>query len=288
MKPIVGAAACAMLGVCQIALACAVSAVLGRYLYGSFPIPNSDYTAQCGLGMTSTSVCTAAFVSTAFTLCLCLIIIGMQCAAADGQTRYGFAGPLLSLLGFVWWAAYGAAATSAANTGNQLDPSLTSYRTAVVAISWCTMGLFIPSFLVSAMTVSAAARASAKLTESLNGSSRRFSQPASPPVSPCKSNKSFGSAYEPFKESDSPKKWVQPHNAHSKSFAVTSDGLRTLLVVAGQPVPLSPSPSLTHSPSVSPTRSPTARSPVHHSLTPGNSFTNILLPQHSQDLSGHH
>lgn len=65
----------------------------------------------------------------------------------------------------------------------------------MVAISWCTMGLFIPSFLVSAMTVSAAARASAKLTESLNGSSRRFSQPASPPVSPCKSNKSFGSAY---------------------------------------------------------------------------------------------
>lgn len=58
-----------------------------------------------------------------------LFSASLQCAAADGQTRYGFAGPLLSLLGFVWWAAYGAAATSAANTGNQLDPSLTSYRT---------------------------------------------------------------------------------------------------------------------------------------------------------------
>jgi hypothetical protein len=79
--------------------------------------------------MTSTSVCVAGFASSAFTVVLGLIIIGMQCATAEGQTRYGFACPLLSLLGFIWWAAYGTAATSAAHTGNQLDPLLTSYRT---------------------------------------------------------------------------------------------------------------------------------------------------------------
>jgi hypothetical protein len=79
---------------------------------------------------------------------------------------------------------------------------------------------------------------------------------------------------EPFKESESPKKWMQPANPHSTRFAVTSDGHRTLLVVGGQPVPLSPSPSLTQSPSVS----PKARSPTYRGLQSSASFTNVLLP----------
>jgi hypothetical protein len=86
-------------------------------------------------------------------------------------------------------------------------------------------------------------------------------------------------AAEPF-ESDSPKKWAQPYNARS-SVTVTSDGLRTLLVVDGEPVPLSPNLSPMHSPTHSP-----ARSPVHRSLPPvatrgpgAGTFSNILLAQ---------
>ena len=86
-------------------------------------------------------------------------------------------------------------------------------------------------------------------------------------------------AAEPF-ESDSPKKWAQPYNARS-SVTVTSDGLRTLLVVDGEPVPLSPNLSPIHSPTHSP-----ARSPVHRSLPPvatrgpgAGTFSNILLAQ---------
>jgi hypothetical protein len=160
-------------------------------------------------------------------------MIGMQCAAVDQQqlAKYGFCGPLLSILGFIWWLGYSVAATSAANTGNHWDSTLTPYRTgagslpapelalpmpaalvhhrqscklptrvpllfaAVVAVSWTATGVYIPVFLVCAVTVSAAARAAAKVNDTRSNSSRRFSQPASPPVSPIKSNKSFGSSY---------------------------------------------------------------------------------------------
>lgn len=315
--------------VLQIALACALSGLIGAYLSGSFPIADSTYTASCGLSMQSSSVCVAGFVTTALTIVAMLAMIGMQCAAVDQQqvARYGFCGPLISILGFIWWLGYSIAATSAATTGNHWDSTLTAYRTAVVAVSWTATGVYIPVFLVSAVTVSAAARAAAKVNDPRSSSIRRFSQPASPPVSPIKSSKSFGSSYgelqravhamvadrrhawgrrgralhwqlnkppvplvpcpDPFKEHESPKKWIQPQNPHSGRFAVTSDGHRTLLVVAGQPVPLSPSPSMTHSPSASPARSPSARSPATRGLTSAGSFTTILLPNGSEDLSSY-
>jgi hypothetical protein len=101
----------------------------------------------------------------------------------------------------------------------------------------------------------------------------------------------FSCFAEPFKESESPKKWVQP--ATSNRFAVTSDGLRTLLVVGGQPVPLSPSASPGASPALSPSRSPMAgspsRSPMHGGALLGTvgSFSNILLSSDVQDLRSH-
>jgi hypothetical protein len=100
---------------------------------------------------------------------------------------------------------------------------------------------------------------------------------------------------------------VQPPNPRiaAAHIAVTSDGLRTLLLVEGEsePVPLSPnlspmgSPvygrSPTHSPMHrSPAQSPTARSPLHRSMTGASgasgtavgTFSTILLPQGSQQL----
>lgn len=70
-----------------------------------------------------------------------------------------------------------------------------------------------------------------------------------------------------FSESDSPKKWAQPLSKR-KHIAVTSDGLRTLLLVGGEPVPLSAATSPAHSPySLSPAQSPlsTSRIPVARS-----------------------
>ena len=79
----------------------------------------------------------------------------------------------------------------------------------------------------------------------------------SPPTLPCPT--------DPF-DADTPKKWVQPMNprAAATHIAVTSDGLRTLLLVEGEtePVPLSPNLSPMGSPMH---RSPLA-SPVHRSL----------------------
>ena len=266
----------------QIALACAVSAVIGKFLDGSFAIPDSDYTASCGLSMVSSSVCIAGYVTTAVTIVLCLVLIGMQvcgccggvcggwgtqqrvCAvgaatdsdsphtAAASRTPYartvrrGRRAHALRLcpsapqparvhmvavlrgrrhvgrqhrqpLGLHadqlqdGWAARmrgrGALHTahgrrrgrgpSSASRPSRRGCAFLPPAAAVEAMSWCTMALFIASFLVSAMTVSAAAREAAKLSATLRDSSsaRRFSQPASPPVSPCKSSKSFGSAY---------------------------------------------------------------------------------------------
>lgn len=137
-----------------------------------------------------------------------------QCATAEGRFGLGFCGPILSLVGVFWWLAYGAAATSAALAAGSWDSSLTSYRTAVVALSWALMCTFITAFFLSAAAASAAARARAKLDATLAGTAhpgaasavridpalaiklKRFNQPmASPPVSPSKSSiRSFGSS----------------------------------------------------------------------------------------------
>lgn len=116
----------------QIALACAVSAVIGAHLTGEFVIADSTYTSSCALSMQSNSICVAGYATTALTICAQLVVIGTQCAAADGQlTKYGFTGPLLSILGFIWWVGYSAAATQAANQASHwtLEASLDPYRT---------------------------------------------------------------------------------------------------------------------------------------------------------------
>lgn len=68
-----------------------------------------------------------------------------------------------------------------------------------------------------------------------------------------------------FSESESPKKWAQPYS--KRPLAVTSDGLRTLVLVGGEPVPLSAATSPWASPNLSPVHSPMARSPLARSPT---------------------
>lgn len=100
-----------------------------------------------------------------------------------------------------------------------------------------------------------------------------------PPSPPCA---------DAFSESESPKKWAQPYS--KRSHAVTSDGLRTLLLVGGEPVPLSAATSPSLSPVHSPTaRSPLARSPLARALQSATgqtgsgasvgSFRHVLLPR---------
>lgn len=119
----------------QIGLAGALSGVVAGYLSGDFPLDGAEagHTVTCGLSYRGDGVCTAAFASTAVSVLLSLLILAFQCAAvsADGSAPRGatFCGPILSLIGFAWWLAFGAAATSAALSAAQWDSSLTAYRT---------------------------------------------------------------------------------------------------------------------------------------------------------------
>lgn len=102
-----------------------------------------------------------------------------QCATAEGRFGLGFCGPMLSLLGFFWWLVYGATATSAALGAAASDGgALTTARTAVVALAWALMVLFMTSFLLSAAAASAAARARAKLDAALSGAEQPGAIPA--------------------------------------------------------------------------------------------------------------
>lgn len=104
---------------------------------------------------------------------------------------------------------------------------------------------------------------------------------------PLASNVSPATPAEPFAES--PKKWVQPANPRTAHCPVTSDGRRTILLLDGEPVPLSPnlspssSPLAGRSPAHSFRRSPDG-SPLARSLTHGGgsgsvgSFSHVLLP----------
>ena len=179
---------------------------------------------------------------------------------------------------------------------------------ATVGLSWATAALFLLSFFICAAAAAAAAcdqqqfvTSSGSVGSSGRGSrrsagqllritlSKRFNQPlASPPVSPAKSNRSYNcgsscafGAYESFEAScESPKKWAQPPlSPRVSKTVVTSDGLRTLLVLGGEAVPLSPQQS--------PSPSPTHRSPMHRlsrSLTAAaggssgvGTFTNVFI-----------
>ncbi len=52
-----------------------------------------------------------------------------QCAAVDGRAeRLAFCGPILSAIGFFWWLAYGAAATSAQAGASHWQTELATYR----------------------------------------------------------------------------------------------------------------------------------------------------------------
>lgn len=280
--------------------AATVAGLTGAYLDGSFDV--DGHSVSCALSMKSASACTAAYISATASILLSVLLVAMQCATAEGRVGMSFCGPMLSVVGFFWWIAFAASATSAASGAAHWDEpgsSLSQYRTGVLAISWACAALFMVSFFVSAAAAAAAARARSKQSEAhasmLRASpSKRFVQPAaSPPSSPAKSCKSFNSAYEPFAES--PKKWVQPANPRSAHCPVTSDGRRTLLLVEGEPVPLSPSLSPSSSPLAgrspmhsfqrSPAGSPLAgRSPLARSLTHGGgsgsvgSFSHVLLP----------
>ncbi|KAI7839426.1 hypothetical protein COHA_006827 [Chlorella ohadii] len=281
-------------GVAQLALAASISGVVGAYLTGEFEVDDA-HTATCGLSMHGSSVCTAAFVGTAVSVVLSLLMMAMQCAAVDGRAeRLAFCGPILSAIGFFWWLAYGAAATSAQAGASHWQTELATYRAAVVGMSWGLMCLFIVSFFLSSASASAAARERAALEEKLAGPApsskhphhaeletrlaikmgavKRFNQPlASQPSSPSKSSaRSFASSvFDPFSESEAPKKWVQPSGGR-KQWTITSDGLRTLVLLDGEPVPLSvasspaasspaQSPFQGNSPAISPSHSPMAR-----------------------------
>ncbi|KAL4451762.1 hypothetical protein ABPG75_007424 [Micractinium tetrahymenae] len=300
MRPGVYAALCGGLGALQMGGAATVAGLTGAYLDGSFDL--DGHTVSCALSMKSASACTAAYVSATASILLSLLLVAMQCATAEGRVGMGFCGPILSSVGFFWWIAFAASATSAASGAAHWDEpgsNLAQYRTGVLGVSWACAALFMVSFFVSAAAAAAATRARNKLSEvhasMLRASpSKRFTQPAaSPPSSPAKSCKSVSSAYEPFAES--PKKWVQPANPRAAHCPVTSDGHRTLLLVEGEPVPLSPnlspmgSPLAGRSPMHSFKRSPggspvAGRSPLARSLTHGagsgsvGSFSNVLLP----------
>ncbi|KAL4422127.1 hypothetical protein ABPG77_003412 [Micractinium sp. CCAP 211/92] len=280
--------------------AATVAGLTGAHLDGSFDL--DGHTVSCALSMKSASACTAAYVSATASILMSVLLVAMQCATAEGRVGFSFCGPMLSVVGFFWWIAYAASATAAASGAAHWDEpgsNLSQYRTGVLAVSWVCAVLFMVSFFVSAAAAAAAARARSKLSEAhssvlRDSPSKRFMQPAaSPPSSPAKSCKSFSSAYEPFGES--PKKWVQPANPRTAHCPVTSDGRRTLLLVEGEPVPLSPNLSPSSSPLAgrspahsfrhSPSGSPMAGSRLlSRSLTHGGgsgsvgSFSNVLLP----------
>lgn len=156
----------------QLALAASISGVVGAYLTGEFDV-DGVHTASCGLSMHG-SVCTAAFVGTAVSTLVSLLIIAMQvgqtqynllavnypfmlprslhasqpafqcpsslpsrccrtqCATAGGRAeRLAFCGPILSSVGFFWWLAYGAAATSAQAGADHWQTELAPYRAGV-------------------------------------------------------------------------------------------------------------------------------------------------------------
>lgn len=62
----------------QIALAAAVSGVVGHYLDGEFELDDYNHTTSCGLSMRGASVCTAAYLSTVASILLSVFIIAMQ------------------------------------------------------------------------------------------------------------------------------------------------------------------------------------------------------------------
>src|SRR5690349_13968268 len=56
----------------------------------------------------------------------------LQCATAEGRVGMSFCGPILSAVGFFWWIAFAASATSAAGGAAHWDQpgfSLQQYRT---------------------------------------------------------------------------------------------------------------------------------------------------------------
>jgi hypothetical protein len=63
----------------QIGLASAVSAIIGKYLTGSFPLDDSGtLTVSCALSMRSASVCTAGYASTAASILLSFAMVALQ------------------------------------------------------------------------------------------------------------------------------------------------------------------------------------------------------------------
>ena len=65
----------------QLALAASISGVVGAYLTGEFEADDA-HTATCGLSMHGSSVCTAAFVGTAVSVVLSLLMMAMQVGRA--------------------------------------------------------------------------------------------------------------------------------------------------------------------------------------------------------------
>lgn len=89
-----------------------------------------------------------------------------------------------------------------------------------------------------------------------------------------------------FNESESPKKWAQPMNKN-RPHAVTSDGLRTLVLLGGEPVALSAATSAAGSPcNMSPSQSPHARSPFARSPTLPRLQSPLLHRLQRQDGGG--
>lgn len=65
-------------------------------------------------------------------LCGCPCSAHLQCATAEGRVGMSFCGPMLSVVGFFWWIAFAASATSAASGAAHWDEpgsSLSQYRT---------------------------------------------------------------------------------------------------------------------------------------------------------------
>lgn len=61
----------------QLALAASISGVIGACLNGEFVVDDA-HTATCGLSMHGSSVCTAAYVGTAVSILLSVVMMALQ------------------------------------------------------------------------------------------------------------------------------------------------------------------------------------------------------------------
>eukprot|EP00887_Chlorella_sp_A99_P001795 scaffold19.g1795.t1 len=231
MRPVIGVVLTTLLGFLQLAVVCVISGVVAQ-LDGTFSVHRLDLLTTCALSMGAASACVYSYISTAIGIVLSLCLVGMVCATqVEGSRGMGFCGPIVSFLGFLYFTIYASIVTVSASKAEQLSSEGHGLRQATIGLGWSAAGLYALTFFLSAATAKSTPKDGPRHGLARTLTRAKYRQPLiSPATSPKK-------AWIPM-ETESPKKWHQPPNSRSK-FVVTSNGVRTLVVVAGTPTALS-------------------------------------------------